>query len=118
MVCIRFANSCDCDRSASDNVVVERNSPASRVISLRDVLLQVEALTGFLGKFQHQGHPQKPTRPDTRLLLAALIGYGENIGIRKMAAAADRPDFAQHFGSGTGNGGHAVFLAGDDPGGQ
>lgn len=59
--------------------------PASRVISLRDVLLQVQALTGFLGKFQHQGHPQKPTRPDTRLLLAALIGYGENIGIRKMA---------------------------------
>lgn len=59
--------------------------PASRVISLRDVLVQVQALTGFLGKFQHQGHPQKPTRPDTRLLLAALIGYGENIGIRKMA---------------------------------
>lgn len=59
--------------------------PASRVISLRDVLLQVEKLTGFLGKFRHQAQPQKPTRPETQLLLAALIGYGENIGIRKMA---------------------------------
>ncbi|XAZ82168.1 Tn3 family transposase (plasmid) [Fibrella sp. ES10-3-2-2] len=59
--------------------------PASRVISLRDVLLQVETLTGFLGKFRHQAQPYKPTRPDTQLLLAALIGYGENIGIRKMA---------------------------------
>ena len=59
--------------------------PASRVISLRDVLLQVEGLTGFLSKFQHQGFAQKPTRPDIRLLLAAIIGYGENIGIRKMA---------------------------------
>jgi TnpA family transposase len=59
--------------------------PASRVISLRDVLLQVEGLTGFLSKFQHQGFTQKPTRPDIRLLLAAIIGYGENIGIRKMA---------------------------------
>ncbi|MFD2572449.1 Tn3 family transposase [Spirosoma soli] len=59
--------------------------PASRVIALRDVLLQVERLTGFLSKFQHQGFVHKPGRPDTRLLLAALIGYGENIGIRKMA---------------------------------
>lgn len=59
--------------------------PASRVISLRDVLLQVERLTGFLSHFQHQAQPYKAARPDTRLLLAALIGYGENIGIRKMA---------------------------------
>ena len=59
--------------------------PASRVISLREVLLQIENLTGFLSKFQHRGFPQKPTRPDFRLLLAAIIGYGENIGIRKMA---------------------------------
>ncbi|WP_019991028.1 Tn3 family transposase [Rudanella lutea] len=59
--------------------------PVSRVITLREVLLQIEQLTGFLGKFQHQGFPHKPTRPDVRLLLAAIIGYGENIGIRKMA---------------------------------
>ncbi|WP_229365765.1 transposase [Fibrisoma montanum] len=59
--------------------------PVSRVIALRDVLLQVDRLTGFLGKFRHQNFLHKPSRPDTRLLLAALIGYGENIGIRKMA---------------------------------
>lgn len=59
--------------------------PTSRVISLRDVLTQVDALTDFSAKFVHQGFVQKPTRPDLRLLLAAVIGYGENIGIRKMA---------------------------------
>ena len=73
-----------------DNPAVHLLYPASRVISLRDVLLQVENLTGFLGKFQHQGLPNKPTRPDTPLLLAALIGYGENIGIRKMALISRR----------------------------
>ncbi len=73
-----------------DNPAVHLLYPASRVISLRDVLLQIETLTGFLGRFRHQGLPHKPTRPDTPLLLAALIGYGENIGIRKMALISRR----------------------------
>ena len=59
--------------------------PASRVISLREVLMQVDRLTGLLGRFRHQSFAHKPTRPDAQLLLAALIGYGENIGIRKTA---------------------------------
>lgn len=59
--------------------------PASRVVSLREVLTQVDKLTGFLGCFAHKGLPQKPTRPPAPLLQAAIIGYGENIGIRKMA---------------------------------
>lgn len=58
--------------------------PTNRVISLRDVLRQINTLTGFLDGFTHQGFGYKPTRPDERLLLAAIIGYGENIGIRKM----------------------------------
>lgn len=57
---------------------------AGAVISLRDVLSQVNRLTGFLDAFTHQGFGYKPSRPDERLLLAAVIGYGENIGIRKM----------------------------------
>ncbi|GAB3742010.1 Tn3-like element ISSod9 family transposase [Spirosoma lituiforme] len=59
--------------------------PTSRVISLRDVLLDVDELTDFLSAFEHQGFAHKPSRPDKSLLLAALFGYGENIGIRKMA---------------------------------
>lgn len=43
--------------------------PTARVISLRDVLSQVNKLTGFLGKFVHKGFRQKPTSPDERLLL-------------------------------------------------
>ncbi len=58
--------------------------PTNRVISLRDILSQVNRLTGFLDAFTHQGFGYKPSRPDERLLLAAVIGYGENIGIRKM----------------------------------
>lgn len=59
--------------------------PTGRVVSLREVLTQVNALTGFSARFVHKSFVQKPTRPDLRLLLAAIIGYGENIGIRKMA---------------------------------
>lgn len=58
--------------------------PTNRVIALRDVLSQVHHVTGFLNAFTHQGFVHKPSRPDERLLLAAIIGYGENIGIRKM----------------------------------
>lgn len=58
--------------------------PTNRVISLRDVLSQVNELTHFSDAFTHQGFAAKPTRPEERLLLAAIIGFGENIGIRKM----------------------------------
>jgi TnpA family transposase len=68
-----------------DDGAVRLLYPTARVTALRDVLMQVDGLTGFLGKFRHKGFVQKPTLPDSRLLLAAIIGYGENIGIRKMA---------------------------------
>ena len=68
-----------------DDGAVRLLYPTARVIPLRDVLTQVNELTGFLGKFRHKGFPHKPAPPDPRLLLAAIIGYGENIGIRKMA---------------------------------
>lgn len=71
----------DEDANIADNSILY---PTNRVIALRDVLSQVNQLTGFLNAFTHQGFVQKPTRPDERLLLAAIIGYGENIGIRKM----------------------------------
>ncbi len=69
----------------ADDAGVRLLYPISRVISLRDVLSQVNGLTGFLSKFAHKGFMHKPTPADERLLLAAIIGYGENIGIRKMA---------------------------------
>ena len=49
------------------------------------MLIQVDQLTHFLNAFTHKSFVAKPTRPAQRLLLAAIIGYGENIGIRKMA---------------------------------
>ena len=57
--------------------------PTNRVIALRDVLLQVHQLTGFLDAFTHQGFVHKPARPDDRLLIAAIIGYGRSAAAGK-----------------------------------
>jgi TnpA family transposase len=58
--------------------------PQGKVISVLEVLRQVNDLTGFLGAFQFKTLDYLPKRPEDRLLYAAIIGYGENIGIRKM----------------------------------
>ncbi len=58
--------------------------PQRKVISVLEVLHQVNQLTGFLNAFQYKAVDYVPKRPDDRLFFAAIIGYGENIGIRKM----------------------------------
>lgn len=58
--------------------------PQGKVISVLEVLRQVNDLTGFLGAFQFKTLDYLPKRPEDRLFYAAIIGYGENIGIRKM----------------------------------
>jgi len=58
--------------------------PQRKVISVLEVLRQVNELTGFLAAFQYKTVDYVPKRPDDRLFYAAIIGYGENIGIRKM----------------------------------
>lgn len=58
--------------------------PQRKVISVLEVLHQVNELTGFLTAFQYKAVDYIPQRADDRLFYAAIIGYGENIGIRKM----------------------------------
>jgi TnpA family transposase len=59
--------------------------PQKKVISILEVLTQINKLTGFLGAFQYKGiDNHSPKRPTDNLFYAAIMGYGENIGIRKM----------------------------------
>jgi hypothetical protein len=58
--------------------------PQRKVISVLEVLHQVNELTGFLTAFQYKAVDYIPKRADDRMFYAAIIGYGENIGIRKM----------------------------------
>ncbi len=59
--------------------------PADRSISILEVFFQLHRLTGFISFFEHHSPLMEPKRPADRLFYAAIIGYGENIGISAMA---------------------------------
>ncbi len=58
--------------------------PPNRSIPLVQVLIQINQLTGFLDAFQHKTEHYVPTRPGNNIFYAAIIGFGENIGIPEM----------------------------------
>jgi len=59
--------------------------PDKRYISLLEVLATVQRVTGFVDEFQHwQTKYNRPKPPDSTFF-AGLIGYGCNIGLRKIA---------------------------------
>lgn len=59
--------------------------PQKKVISILEVLILTNKLTSFLSAFQYNGIANHtPKRPTDNLFYAAIMGYGENIGIRKM----------------------------------
>jgi len=58
--------------------------PQHKVISLLNVLRLVNKATGFMEAFKYKDVGYVPSKPDERFFYAAIIGYGENIGIRKM----------------------------------
>ena len=59
--------------------------PQNRAVSLLEVLTTVEELTGFTETFQHKGLEYLPPRPANKFFFASIIGFGCNIGIRKMS---------------------------------
>ena len=72
---------------AMDNPVNDNSNlyPQKKVISILEVLTQINKITGFLGALQYKGiDNHTPKRPTDQLLFAAILGFGENIGIRKM----------------------------------
>ena len=58
---------------------------ARRYTSVLEVLYEVHQTVGFLDCFQHYNLKYKKQRPSPELFIAAIIGYGCNIGIRKVA---------------------------------
>lgn len=58
--------------------------PPNRSIPLLQVLIQINQLTGFLKAFQHKTEHYISTRPRNNIFYAAIIGFGENIGISEM----------------------------------
>lgn len=60
--------------------------PPNRSIPVLQALTQINRLTGFLDAFQHKTIGYTPLRPNDNFFYAAIIGFGENIGIPEMAA--------------------------------
>jgi len=56
-----------------------------RYISVLEVLYEVHQTVGYLDCFQHYNLKYKKQRPSPELFIAAIIGYGCNVGIRKVA---------------------------------
>jgi Domain of unknown function (DUF4158)/Tn3 transposase DDE domain len=66
--------------------------PPERSVPILRVLSQVQQLSNYLSFFQHHSPLMNPKRPPERLFYAALIGYGENIGILPMGNISENID--------------------------
>jgi Tn3 transposase DDE domain len=66
--------------------------PPERSVPILGVLSQVHQLSNYLSFFKHHSPLMNPKRPPERLFYAALIGYGENIGILPMGNISENID--------------------------
>lgn len=60
--------------------------PAERSIPILKVFSQLQKLTSFTSFFKHHSPINTPPKPSDEVFFAAIIGYGENIGIGPMDA--------------------------------
>jgi len=73
------------DKSDEDSTPLEDFYPQEYVIPLLEVLTTVENGAGFTAVLTHQGIDYVPKRPELKLFLAAIVGFGCNIGIRRFS---------------------------------
>ena len=59
--------------------------PERKYISLLEVLATVDHATGFLDEFDHWQPKYQPAKPAKKVFFAGIIGYGCDIGHRKLA---------------------------------
>lgn len=59
--------------------------PQKTYISIYEVLLTINKMTGFVDAFEHAGVKHGRDIPDHKTLIAGIIGYGCNIGINKIS---------------------------------
>ena len=84
--------------------------PQGKVISVLEVLRQVNDLTGFLDAFQFKALDYSPKRPEDRLLYAAIIGYGRSAAAGEHRDSENGPDLPQSQPRVARSGGDALFL--------
>lgn len=66
--------------------------PEQKYISLLEMLATVDHTTGFLDEFEHWQPKCQRTRPPKKILFAGIIGYGCDIGHRKLAHISKQID--------------------------
>ncbi len=59
--------------------------PERKYISMLEMLATVNQATDFLSEFEHWPSKYQRTQPESKLLFAGIIGYGCDIGHRKLA---------------------------------
>ena len=59
--------------------------PERKYISLLEVLATVDQTTGFLDELEHWQPKHQPAKPQKKVFFAGIIGYGCDIGHRKLA---------------------------------
>ena len=66
--------------------------PERKYISLLEMLATVDHATDFLGEFEHWQPKYQRARPPKKILFAGIIGYGCDIGHRKLAQISKQID--------------------------
>ncbi len=66
--------------------------PDRKYVSLLEVLATVDRATGFLDEFEHWQPKYQRARPPKKILFAGIIGYGCDIGHRKLAQISKQID--------------------------
>lgn len=66
--------------------------PERKYISLLEMLATVDHATDFLGEFEHWQPKYQRARPPKKILFAGIIGYGCDIGHRKLAPISKQID--------------------------
>lgn len=59
--------------------------PERKYISLLEAIATVDQATGFLDEFEHWQPKYQPAKPPKKVFFAGIIGYGCDIGHRKLA---------------------------------
>lgn len=66
--------------------------PERKYISLLEALATVDQATNFLGEFEHWQVKYQRAKPATKIFFAGIIGYGCDIGHRKLAQISKQID--------------------------
>jgi TnpA family transposase len=66
--------------------------PERKYISLLEMLATVDQATDFLGEFEHWQPQRQRAKPPKKILFAGIIGYGCDIGHRKLAQISKQID--------------------------